>query len=484
MNYEKKYLKYKKKYMMMRGGGINPYEQIDPITKQPFKINNCNPLGDEIPCSISIRKNKLGLSRWTILRNLKSEGAEAKKRQQQGDFGDVFFGYLDNPEQIKIIKNIILDYKNDIEVKSDLTPEQKIEYIKQEKDKIINNEICLQNIAADLNISPKIEDYWKCENSPNAVIIMEKVSELTLTKFLHDVLKSMDEMGVGDTDISKIRKLYNVYIAIKFTIAKFIKLNHNNIIQGDSHFNNVMVSLDGEGDVVNVHIIDYGKAKSIKQLSEEMIEKVAENNRRGLFLDNTKIINSYNDFIHHDINELLYNNKFGIKIRITEFERFVKDIEDEKQRTTASSAASASAADIKDAPLIARLIFKYCNEFRINSIFYYYALLVISEDLEKNIAKHYKYRNKDEINDTIRGMYTNFETFIDTINGRIKKDIQYFMNLGLKFYKDYDTINEKISSYEAIEDEEANVEYYKLFKVLNKKISPIFKTIMSIDTKT
>jgi hypothetical protein len=415
MNYEKKYLKYKKKYLDLnkqRGGGVVPE------TPDGFKIKHCNPTEYEIPCVIQIPKLPRERSQWVITRPLTSP------KGQEGAFGDMYLGYLPPKEDIKIIKLNILDT---LQVTEKVYSTNKIEHIE--------NEICLQNIAANvLEISPKIEDYWICENAEisRAVIIMEKVGSITLNEYLNQVFRNMDNSDYDEPD--KIKQLYNLYIAFYLSIALFMKLNQSNIIHGDSHFNNIMLTLDDKNNVVQAHIIDYGRALDIRNVSVDLNTKINENINAGEFKKNPSLIKEFNDFFRSDLEKMLNNPVLGIKIKINEFKQ-------EEQ-----IGINTNGTPIKGQIFINRLK-HFCDTLQMNSIFLYYTYLVISDNLEEVIASFDINKTNEDINYKINDMRKDIQFLMEKINAKIYHDIDYIIKFGGSFKYRIDIIKKQIDIY-------------------------------------
>ena len=445
MNYEKKYLKYKKKYLNLsqdkylnkKGGGLDIdaakeasknqaiksarergnvklREQIEanPSNLKPYNITKCNILENTIECPLAINKVPTEQSLWKLVEKISAQGTE----------GEVYLGYLTDETELKIIK-----YINIMNLSMDQAREQ------------IQNEVCLQNIAAIFTIAPPIVDYWLCEQTNTAVIVMEKGGTITLNRYLQQVMEILDTPDINNND--KLKQVCNLYFAYKLTIMKLIKLNHNYILHLDFHLENILVSLNENGDVIDVRIIDFGKSFRLDLKSQEAHEKMIE--KIGAFQN----IKCAMDFAHYatlvskDYYAILKNETNGILVHLSDYKR---------------------------GPFKDRLL-QFCEKLDINSIYYYYILLVISKELNSIIEKGPYY---EDVNDQITNMYdTDIDGIIQEISTLIKIDIEYLSSFGVKF--NIEEINIKLNEFE----DELDISEFK------QNIKPIYTQILTITTQ-
>ncbi len=431
MNYEKKYLKYKKKYMMLQQGGaiavggILPTEGVVMNPKyenRPYDITTCNVNDGIIPCEIEIPKlvgtlpNGMNTSGW-VLQSIS---------QSPGVSGEVYFGKLYGDEPLRAIKFIKLN----IGILRDENRKHKMGNDDEpDLSRYIHNEICLQNIAAYLNIAPKILDYWLCENTHTGVIVMEIAGNINLLRYMDQIRENLDDPVMEPA--MKIQKLYNLYFACKLLIAKLMKLNHNHIIHNDLHLENIFVTLNDEGNVTDVNIIDYGLATGLKDKLQRLTSKIRENIEAGKIIKNIGLFNDFKEYALTDFTKI-YSE---IKRKITEF----------MVRYGESSGES----------------FISNGNININSLLYYCALLVICTEIEKHSKEVYTGAFSDinedgeeftandsrkEVNIFIRDMYR------DDIGSFKNKLIEEFTK-GINFMT-ADEVKAQLETFEWVDTDE------------------------------
>lgn len=125
-----------------------------------------------------------------------------------------------------------------------------------------DREIEIQNLAADADLSPKVEDSWKCQEpreSPVGVIIMRAL-DITVKDFLI-------QPSITTLDADKLID------ACKRIISS---LHNRGYYHGDNHFANIMMKKvkgdDREGITVStslgryrLYLIDFGKAGKLSE---------------------------------------------------------------------------------------------------------------------------------------------------------------------------------------------------------------------------
>jgi serine/threonine protein kinase len=422
MNYEKKYLKYKNKYINLHqniskiGGGIDldvakqtlidqavisaretgkSQQYIDtiianPTTIKPYNITKCNTLDEPIECPLPINKKPSEVSTWRLIKKLSSHGAE----------GEIYLGYLNNPREVKIIK-----YVNIINLPLPEAAQQ------------IKNEVCLQNIAALFNIAPRIYDYWLCEERNTAVIVMDKGGDFTLANYLNQIKLILDTPLDNN---HKIKHVCNLYFAYKLIIMKLIKLNHNYILHLDLHLENILVSVNDDNNVIDVHIIDYGKSRRLDLISLEAGRQINIYIEGGNIINNALGLAHYATLVSKDYFAMLKNETNGILVYLSDYKR----------------------NSFRD-----KLI-EFCNTLDINSIYYYYMLLVISKELTLITERGGFYEN---VNDTIENMYeVDIDGIIQEISTLIKLDINYLISFGVQFINSIDDINARLDEFDEV----------------------------------
>ncbi len=409
MDYEKKYLKYKKKYMMLQKGGAldaatvaaaeataqtkhaakiaaaNAAGNPAPDAFRPFGIRNCNTTNDIVPCVLPIPKFGVNgvqnVSNWRLIRRSDSRGIA----------GEIYYGNINNDPQIRIIKYIMAN------------PHVIVNFIPP-LSRYVNNEICVQHIASTLGIAPRIIDYWTCEDSDNAVIVMEVGGSLNLSELINQIIVNLDNEHLNifytaeeddDEDDNeerrvnrlKLKQLYSLYFAYKLSLAKIIKLNHNHIIHGDFHLQNIMVNLVNN-IVTDVKIIDFGLSTKLDERSHEIAAQIQNNIANGNILDNIQLMRGFNELILQDYTKLLI-----------EFNRLRQEFADHHR--------------------IARLE-EFIQNRRINSIYYYYALELICEELNDHLRLAYANKTQEAVDQIIQNMYEDdIVIFIEQINDKI-----------------------------------------------------------------
>ena len=156
----------------------------------------CQSSDDELRCALN---SKYGTD-WMISRLTMDSGAE----------GDIYIAKSLNPETegsylVKHIKKTTLDK--------------------------INNEVCYQIEASELNLSPKIIDAWLCDDtSPESnkfrtgVIVMEKAGNINVLSYINNVLRKIN--GTSMDDFNKFMTLVDIF---KEIVIKTYKLNTRGI---------------------------------------------------------------------------------------------------------------------------------------------------------------------------------------------------------------------------------------------------------------
>ncbi len=442
-SFEKKYLKYKNKYLSIKnkiGGGV------DEESSRDTKIGECRPSSLKLDCDFEIPRLNGKLFKWKIINTISSPSSAAKtvKGAELGAFGIIYVGKLleytetykpiwhvgepkplekseliKEGKEAKIIKLNILDYWQVDNKDLGLYSSEKLDQIK--------NEICLQNIAATLGITPKIEDYWICESDDptklQAVIVMEKVGTIPFKGYLDKCREYLDlsyedackELGIiyneenkERVDIANLTMIYNVYYGFIYSVILFMKLNYNYIIHGDSHLNNVMITLNEKNIISDVHIIDFGKSLNLRQMSINLKNNLNFNTERNHIMENVHLINIYNDFLMYDLDFMFStNNAIGI---IREMEVIVKNKLTEPE-------------DLKIK------LFKCIEEGGINSMFLYYTYSVIYDRIIEIKKTHFN-KNRFEIKRTFNLFDKSIDNLLEEIQKKMKNDVVYFNKLS------------------------------------------------------
>jgi serine/threonine protein kinase len=181
----------------------------------------CFPSDLKVPCHLELENRYEG--KWEI-KELKVDS---------GASGDIYYGKSDRNGRIQ---NYI------------------VKYIRNSEEDEISREICYQNLTSKYNISPKILDYWYCKGNKSAIIIMEKVGNMTLYSYLEHLSKS-------DNLYSTLGLIKIFYILLN----KILLMNDIGIFHFDMHLKNVMVLINND-EIKDVFIIDFGKAYNTKEI--------------------------------------------------------------------------------------------------------------------------------------------------------------------------------------------------------------------------
>ena len=145
---------------------------------------------------------------------------------------------------------------------------------------LISREICNQEVAAGHNISPHILDYWFCEEDPlKGAIIMENAGNMNFQDFIDQ--KSLIKIE-SKTDLIDALQIINAFLSLYF---RLYVLNYiAKIFHRDLHLKNMMVSVDSNGFLEDLKIIDFGESEFSENIFSD-IQKI---------ISNTKDINEKN----------------------------------------------------------------------------------------------------------------------------------------------------------------------------------------------
>ncbi len=393
------YLKYKKKYLMLKGRGSISIN-IDPSLND---ITNCVGTNEVIPCPVPINRivyNTDNIKEWKVERILNERGLN----------GLIYIGYLEgHNDDLKIIKHIKLN-----NISADNAKKQ------------IYNEICLQNIASSLNIAPQIYDYIICDTDNTAVIVMEKVGNLTLDSYFKNICENLDNPEISNEN--KIIDIINLYVAYKLVITKLMILIQNNIVHCDFHLNNIMVKTNSTGQVENVFFIDFGLSQTLQNISSKANIDISENIQENKFSDNAILFNHYYTLTHKDLFVFYYNEDNGINEKINKYKEKHFCIKLKELATDMSN-----------------------NVFTINSIYYYYALQIIKKEILDTYIYNLYSTNNLEIWDKIIAFFDyDLDLFVPMITDKIKDELCYISSFFQNSQYNMDNIEQIFTDNEEL----------------------------------
>lgn len=180
---------------------------------------------------------------------------------------------------------------------------------------LISREICNQQIAAGCGVSPLIYDYWFCKEKDKGAIIMEKAGNMTLEHFLD--LKS----SINIDSEHKLIDALQIVKAIFSLLGLIILLNYKaNIFHNDLHLKNILVSVDENGFLTNLKIIDFGESRNFSDTmvliknqicDESNIDKVFSNietSIKSIFADIMMVFSFFVDRYYKQNDEIKQNN--------------------------------------------------------------------------------------------------------------------------------------------------------------------------------
>lgn len=160
-----------------------------------------------------------------------------------GFFSDT---YLVDLNGLKVMKYINLNIKFFNDNESMVKLEDKIESMELD----LNREICNQNKASKIGISPKIYIYWKCKLQQRAVIIMEYIQGQNLKNY-----------------IAANEDYLSIYLE---SIRNILLLNLElGILHGDLHLDNIIVA-------EKLYFIDFGESKDYDGSYSDLISFTIE----------------------------------------------------------------------------------------------------------------------------------------------------------------------------------------------------------------
>lgn len=117
----------------------------------------------------------------------------------------------------------------------------------------IDNEVCMQNMVAKLNLGPKVIDSWICKSNPNqGIIVMEKIGQINFAQFINDLSKL--NQNTKDDFISTLQIIRVVYEIL----IKVYTLNKAGIFHHDLNLRNIMIKFNDNNLVESAFMIDFG----------------------------------------------------------------------------------------------------------------------------------------------------------------------------------------------------------------------------------
>ena len=136
----------------------------------------------------------------------------------------------------------------------------------------IIHEICFQHLASLYKLAPVVLDYWICgDNDKKALLVMDYGGNTTLEAFIEDIAKTK----ISDK-LSLTRSL-QVYKAMINLYYLTLKLNMEvKIFHQDLHLRNVLLTVDKNGIITAMKIIDYGKSEHWSDFEDVINSKISQ----------------------------------------------------------------------------------------------------------------------------------------------------------------------------------------------------------------
>ena len=133
---------------------------------------------------------------------------------------------------------------------------------------LITNELKLTKIASDLDISPKLLDYFSCIGK--LVYLNEGNEQVTIdVRYFFIVMEEFD-MTLYEYRVRYFLTRFGPNInKIESQVLDLItRLYKKGITHNDIHYENIMVKLDEEENIVKIRLIDFGISKRIHDIEE------------------------------------------------------------------------------------------------------------------------------------------------------------------------------------------------------------------------